>query len=87
MRINQSKTKSNKENEQPCYLAFQSELDPCMAKLVTQGNTTLTTTVKHSNNIFNNSSITEDIKATLLEVVVDSKTVKMCDLELIQKLK
>jgi hypothetical protein len=39
-------------------------------------------TVKHSNNIFNNSSIMEDIKVILLEAVVDSKTVKMSDLEL-----
>ena len=85
MRINQSKTKSNRENEQPCYLVFQSELAPCTAKLVMQENTTLTTTVKPSNNIFNNSFIMEDIKATLLEAVVDSKTVKMCDLELIPK--
>ena len=58
-----------------------------MAKLVTQGNTTLTTTVKHSNNIFNNSFIMVDIKAILLEVVVDSKTVKMSDLELLRDLK
>ena len=71
----------------PCYLAFLSELDPCMAKLVTQVNTTLITTVKHSNNIFNNSFIMEDIKVILLEVVVDSKTVKMCDLDLLRKLK
>jgi len=39
-------------------------------------------TVKRSNNIFNNSSIMEDIKVILLEAVVDSKTVKMSDLEL-----
>jgi len=58
-----------------------------MAKLVTQVNTTLITTVKHSNNIFNNSFIMEDIKVILLEVVVDSKTVKMCDLDLLRKLK
>ena len=58
-----------------------------MAKLVTQVNTTLITIVKHSNNIFNNSFIMEDIKVILLEVVVDSKTVKMCDLALLWKLK
>ena len=58
-----------------------------MAKLVTQANTTLITIVKHSNNIFNNSFIMEDIKVILLEVVVDSKTVKMCDLALLWKLK
>lgn len=58
-----------------------------MAKLVTPVNTTLITTVKHSNNIFNNSFIMEDIKVILLEVVVDSKTVKMCDLKLLRKLK
>jgi len=58
-----------------------------MAKLAKLVNTTLITTVKHSNNIFNNSFIMEDIKVILLEVVVDSKTVKMCDLELLRKLK
>jgi hypothetical protein len=53
-----------------------------MEKLVTLLNTTLGMTVKHSNNIFNNSFIMEDIKANLLEAVVDSKTVKMSDLQL-----
>lgn len=58
-----------------------------MAKLAKLVNTTLITTVKHSNNIFNNSFIMVDIKVILLEVVVDSKTVKMSDLELLRKLK
>jgi hypothetical protein len=50
-----------------------------MAKPLTLLNTTLIMTVKHSNSIFNNSSITVDIKVTLLEAVVDSKTVKMSE--------